>query len=225
MRKRREKSFFYGGPRLIPLFSRPWIAHGKTPLFFAPMYCPREPMGTLSQAMRPTTTSAAHLVFVKPIIHHRTVTGHFPKIRPASKWPALPLSRAFLICIAKCSGSSYIACIRSVYAIAGNSGYCCASPFHTASYPATGALPTLYLSPTRFSHSHRLLSGYICVACSLPLSDALLPFTPLAIRLQVRCLLSTSVRCASPRHAASYPATGALPALYLSPTRFSHSHR
>ena len=53
----------------------------------------------------------------------------------------------------------------------------------------------------------------------------LLRFTLLAIRLQVRGLLSTSLRYASPFYTASNPATDALPALYRSPTRFSVLHR
>ena len=88
-------------------------------------------------------------------------------------------------------------------------------PF-TAGQPASGVLPAHYLSPTRFSLLHRWPAGYRCVASSLPLTEAILSLAPLARRLLVRCLLSTSLRCAFPFHTASYPATCSVPALYLS---------
>ena len=100
-----------------------------------------------------------------------------------------------------------------------------ASPSSTAGQPSTCALPALYLSPTRFSLFHRWPASYRCVASSLTLTDALLPLAPLASRLHVCCQLSTSHRRASPSCTAGQPATGALPALYLSPTRFSLLHR
>ena len=56
-------------------------------------------------------------------------------------------------------------------------------------FPATGALPALYLS------------------------DARLSFPPPSVLLQVRCSLSTSPMRISPFH---HPAKGALPAFYLS---------
>ena len=51
-----------------------------------------------------------------------------------------------------------------------------AFPFSTALYPATGALHTLYFSPSRIFPFHRYLDGYRCAASSLPLCDAPLPF-------------------------------------------------
>ena len=62
---------------------------------------------------------------------------------------------------------------------------------------------------------HRYLSGYRCVARSPPLSDTHIPF-PLFVRLQVRCVLSTSLRRASPPSTAIGLATAALHVLHLS---------
>ena len=91
-------------------------------------------------------------------------------------------------------------------------------------------------SLTRISPYHRYLSGYRCVARSLPLRRASLlstalppatgalpalhlydthhPFPPLAVELQVRCSLPASPTRISPSTALP-PATDALPALHL----------
>ena len=103
-----------------------------------------------------------------------------------------------------------------------------ASPLSTAIDPATGVLQALYLSPTLRSPFHRYPFGYRGFDRSLPLPDALRhslmrippshryplgrgyfdrylplsdahpPLPPLSIRLQERCMLSTSLRRASP---------------------------
>ena len=87
------------------------------------------------------------------------------------------------------------------------------SPFSTGCNTATGALPAL----TRVSHFNRLQYVYRCVASSLPCSDARLLFHRVAIRLQVRCQLSSSFRRSSPFSSGSNTAIGALPALQLVP--------
>ena len=87
----------------------------------------------------------------------------------------------------------------------------CESPISTACNPATGALPALYLVPTRVSHFNCLQYGYRCVASSLHHSDARLPFQQLAISLQVCCRLSWSFQRASPISTTCNMATGALP--------------
>ena len=99
-----------------------------------------------------------------------------------------------------------------------------ASPLSTIRNPATGSLPALYLTPSRVSLLKRSQNSYPRVACSPPLSNTHLPFQPLAIQLQVRHALSISLRRASPfSQPLSYPATGPLPVLCLSPMRISIS--
>ena len=98
----------------------------------------------------------------------------------------------------------------------------CASLISTACNAAAGALPALYIVPTRVSHLNRYLSRYRCVASSLHYSNASLPLQLLVTLRQVRCQLSTSFRRASPISTACNTATGALPAPYIVPMRVSH---
>ena len=74
----------------------------------------------------------------------------------------------------------------------------CPSLISTAFNAAVGVLPALYIIPMRDSHFNSLKYDYRFIAGSLPRSNVRLPFQPLAIRLQVRCQLSTSFRCATP---------------------------
>ena len=82
-----------------------------------------------------------------------------------------------------------------------------ASPISTACNTATGALPALYIVPSRVSHFNRVQYGYRSVASSLPRCDARLLFQPLPIGLPVCCPLSTWFRCVSPFSAAADLAT------------------
>ena len=82
-----------------------------------------------------------------------------------------------------------------------------ASPISTACNTATGALPALYIVPSRVSHFNRVQYGYSSVASSLPRCDARLLFQPLPIGLPVCCPLSTWFRCVSPFSAAADLAT------------------
>lgn len=73
---------------------------------------------------------------------------------------------------------------------------------------------------SRFSTA-RNLASCSCIARFLPLSHPRLPFQSLIIRLQVRCPLCTSLQRASPFSTIRNPATGPLPALYLTLSRVS----
>ena len=89
------------------------------------------------------------------------------------------------------------------------------------SVDCTGVLKTLYLSPRRLSPFYPYLFGCRCFDRSLPPSDAHPPLSPLSIRLQERCTLSTSLGCAPPLSAAICPPTGSLHAPHLSWTHIS----
>ena len=77
------------------------------------------------------------------------------------------------------------------------------------------------ISLRRVSLFNRSLSRCRFIARSLHRSDTRLLFQPPAMRLPVRCTLSTSFRRASPISTACNTVKGALPALYLVPMRLS----
>ena len=138
---------------------------------------------------------ALHLIRTRFSPSHRYQSSSRCGARP------LPLSDMHIPLQPLESGYKYVSCSHPLK---------CASLFSTTNSPATGALPTIFLSLTficffqpleirlqvhcelsnsltRVSLFHCWLFGYWCVSRSLPLSGAFLCFPLLANRLQVYC--------------------------------------